>query len=82
MFLKISIFDQSLHHAPLCNINILEEIGQKPQKTPVCHHMQCIFDPKRAKTAKTRFFPEFSLGDFLYSPEIKFKYAKLRRSYE
>ena len=64
------------------NINILEEIGQKPPKTPFCHHMQCIFDSKRTKTAKTRFFPELSLGYFIYRPEIKFKYAKLRRFYE
>ena len=52
------------------NINILEEIGQKPPKTPYCHNMQCIFYPKRAKTAKTRFFPKHSLGYFINRPKI------------
>ena len=40
-------------------MNRLEEIGQKPPKTPFYHHMQCIFDPKRAKTDKTRFSRNF-----------------------
>ena len=30
----------------------------KPYK---CHHMQCIFDPKMAKTAKARIFPDTTL---------------------
>ena len=36
------------------NISRLEEIGQKWSKTSICHHKQCIFDQKWAKTAKTR----------------------------
>ena len=56
MYQKLSI----QHHN-----NIFEKIGQKPPKTPFCHHMQCIYDPKRAKTAKTRFFLEYSLGYFI-----------------
>ena len=27
----------------------MEEIGQKPPKTPFCHHMQCFFYPKKPK---------------------------------
>ena len=34
-------------------INGLEENDQKLPKT-ICHHMQCIFDPEMAKTAKAR----------------------------
>ena len=32
--------------------------SQKPYK---CHHRQCIFDPKMAKKAKTRIFPDTTL---------------------
>ena len=46
-----------------------EHIGincpKPPPKTPFCHHMQFIFDPQRAKTAKTRFFPELLLSYFI-----------------
>ena len=38
--------------------------------------------PKRAKIAKTRFFPELSLVFFKSKPKMQFKYAKLRRSYD
>ena len=38
--------------------------------------------PKRAKTAKTRFFPELSVVFFKSKPKMQFKYAKLRRSYD
>ena len=38
------------------NISRLEETGQKWSKTSICHHKQCIFDQKWAKTAKTRIF--------------------------
>ena len=51
-----------------------------PQKTLFCHHKQCIFDPKRAKTAKTRFFPELLTFYFRKRPKIQFECAKLRRS--
>ena len=52
------------------------------KKTLLCHHMECIFDQKRAKTAKTRFFLELSLVFFKSKPKMQFKYAKLRRSYD
>ena len=39
----------------------MEENGQKQPKTIQCHHKQCIFDPKMAKTAKTRIFPDTTL---------------------
>ena len=55
----------------------LRKMVKKPTMSP--HAM--YFWPKRAKTAKTRFFPEFSLVFFLKSkPKMQFKYAKLRRS--
>ena len=62
-----------------------QQIGRKWQKTEeksFCHHMQCIFDQKRAKTTKTRSFLELSRDYFINRPKIQFKYAKLRRSYE
>ena len=37
------------------------ENGQKQPKTILCHHKQCIFDPKMTKTAKTRIFPDTTL---------------------
>ena len=56
---------------------------QKMVKKPLlCNHMQCIFDQKRTKTAKTRFFLELSLAFFKSKPKIQFEYAKLRRSYD
>ena len=42
-------------------INGLEENDQKQPKTIKCHHKQCIFGPKMAKTAKTRIFPDTKL---------------------
>ena len=42
-------------------INGLGENGQKQPKTILCHHKQCIFDPKMAKTAKTRIFQDTTL---------------------
>ena len=41
-------------------INGLEENGLKQPKT-ICHHKQCIFDPKMAKMAKTRIFLDTTL---------------------
>ena len=55
-----------------------KKLAKNLRKTPFYHHMQCIFDPKRVKTAKTRFFPELLLSYFINRPKIQFKYAKLR----
>ena len=43
------------------NINRLQEIGRKWSKTSICHHKQCIFDQKWAKTITTRIFPDTTL---------------------
>ena len=55
------------------------EIGWNIDIWSFCHHMQCIFDPKRAKTAQTRFFS--GTGLFHNKSKLQFKYAKLGRSY-
>ena len=39
-------------------------------------------DQKGSKMGGTRFFPVLSLGYFINTPKIQFKYAKLRRSYD
>ena len=44
------------------NISRLEEIGQKWSKTSICHHKQCIFEPKMDKTAQTRIFSDTTLA--------------------
>ena len=39
-------------------------------------------DQKGSKMGGTRFFPVLSLGYFINTPKIQFKYAKLGRSYD
>ena len=39
-------------------------------------------DQKGTKMGGTRFFPVLSLGYFINTPKIQFKYANLRRSYD
>ena len=39
----------------------MEENGQKQPKTILCHHKQCIFDPKMTKMGKTRISPDTAL---------------------
>ena len=53
----------------------------KNLKTPFCHHMQCIIDPKKGQNGQNKIFQELSLGYFIYKPKIQVKYEKLRRSH-
>ena len=41
-------------------MNDLGENGKKQPKT-ICPHMQCIFDPKMVKMAKTTILPDTTL---------------------
>ena len=40
----------------------MEENDQEEPKKYKCHHIQCMFDPKMAKTVKTRIFPDTTLA--------------------
>ena len=57
----------------------LQKMVKNPYYVTTCN---VFLTKKGAKTAKTRFFPELSLVFFKSKPEIQFKYAKLRRSYD
>ena len=59
-----------------------QQIGRNWPKTSentILSPHSMYFDPIRAKTAKTRFFPELSLGYFINRPRIKIKICKTKK---
>ena len=57
---------------PLEDMSQNVDFGQKKGK----------FGPKQAQNGQNQIFAFFSLGYFINTPKIQFKYAKLRRSYD
>ena len=71
---KISFYTQNQQNSMYC----LEDISQNVDFGP----KRGKFGLKGPKMSGTRFFPVLSLNYFIKRPEMQFKYAKLRRSYD
>ena len=70
---KISFYTKNQQNS----MNLLEDMSQNVD----FGQKRANLDQKGPKMGGTRFFPVLSLGYFIYTPIIQFKYAKLRRSY-